>query len=199
MMRQGETVILAAGEFPRKNSEAGRLLAAASRVICCDSAADAYRRRLRKEPALVIGDCDSVRGHFTSLVKISEQETNDLEKAIRYCLQKGWRNPVLLGVTGKREDHTLGNVFRALAFGLPVVTNEGRFIPVRKRAILTVRTGTPISVFATDPRTRMTSRGLVWPLDGVKFENLYCATLNRASSARVVLTTTRPVFVYLAS
>ena len=44
----------------------------------------------------------------------------------------------------------------------------------------------------------MTSRGLEWPLDGVRFENLYCATLNRATAAVVTLTSDRPVFAYLA-
>jgi hypothetical protein len=45
----------------------------------------------------------------------------------------------------------------------------------------------------------MTSTGLEWPLAGVKFKNLYCATLNRASAARVTLTTTKPVLVYIGS
>jgi hypothetical protein len=43
----------------------------------------------------------------------------------------------------------------------------------------------------------MTSRGLEWPLDGVRFDNLYCATLNRATAARICVTTTRKVFVYV--
>ena len=193
------TVILAAGDFPRKNGEAARLLAAARRVICCDSAADAYRRRLRREPTVVIGDCDSVRGRFRSVVRIAEQETNDLAKAVRYCAQKGWRRPVLLGVTGKRDDHTLGNIFRAFEFGLEIVTDYGRFVPVRRRATFAVSPGTPVSIFAVDPRTRMTSRGLEWPLDAVKFRNLYCATLNRATARRVTLTATRPVYVYFAA
>ena len=45
----------------------------------------------------------------------------------------------------------------------------------------------------------MTSTGLEWHLNGVKFKNLYCATLNRASAARVTLTATKPVLVYIGS
>ena len=55
-----ETVILANGEFPKKDGAAGRLLAAAKRVVCCDGAADVYRRRFRKWPDVVIGDFDSL-------------------------------------------------------------------------------------------------------------------------------------------
>ena len=198
-VKPGETVILAAGDFPRRGGEARRLLEGAKRVVCCDSAADGYRRRLRREPTVVVGDCDSVRGAFSELVRIDEQETNDLAKAVRLCAERGWKNPVILGATGKREDHTLGNVFRALDFGLDVVTDHGVFTPVEGRRAFAVRKGAAISVFATDPSTRMTSSGLEWPLDGVTFDNLYCATLNRANRTRVVLTATRRVFVYIAS
>ena len=44
----------------------------------------------------------------------------------------------------------------------------------------------------------MTSKGLQWPLDDVKFKNLYCATLNRTTTTRVSLTATHPVYVYFA-
>ena len=197
------TVILAAGDFPRKGGAAWKLLVGATRVVACDSAADAYRRRFRKWPTVIIGDLDSLSrlpSHVSrppSLVKVSDQDTNDLEKAMAYCIQQGWRAPVIVGATGKREDHTLGNVFRALAYNCTIVTDLGRFIPVRDKATLTVAKGAAVSVFAPDPKTRMTSKGLEWPLDEVKFRNLYCATLNRATGLRVTLTATRPVSVYI--
>ena len=199
---ENRTVILAAGDFPRKGGAACKLLAAAKRVVACDGAADAYRRRFHKWPAVIVGDLDSFsRPNLfpvpCSLIPVSDQDTNDLEKAMAYCAQQGWRNPVIVGATGKREDHALGNVFRALAYGCEIVTDHGRFIPVRGKATLTVAKGTAVSIFAPDAKTRMTSKGLEWPLDNVKFRNLYCATLNRATGKRVTLTATRPVSVFI--
>ena len=200
-----KTVILAAGDFPKKGGAARKLLAAATRVVACDSAADAYRRRFRKWPDVIIGDLDSVSrlsSHVlrpSSFIRISDQNTNDLEKAINYCAKQGWRDPVIVGATGKREDHTFGNVFRALAYGCEIVTDCGRFIPIRGKMALKVKKGAAVSVFAPDPKTRMTSKGLEWPLDEVRFRNLYCATLNRATATRIVLTSTHPVTVYIAS
>ena len=196
------TVILAAGDFPKRNGAAWRILVAAKRVIACDSAADAYRRRFHKWPDVIIGDLDSFsRPHLFpvpySLIPVPDQDTNDLEKAMAYCAKRGWRNPVIVGATGKREDHTIGNVFRALDYGLEIVTDRGRFIPVRGKAVLKVRTGAAVSVFAPDPKTRMVSKGLEWPLEGVKFRNLYCANLNRATATRVTLTANRPVSIYI--
>lgn len=198
---RGDTVILAAGDFPRTGGAAWRLLAGAKRVVCCDGAARAYRRRFKREPLAIVGDLDSLKGGRSGgarIVHVAEQETNDLAKAVRWCAAQGWKRPVIVGATGKREDHTLGNVFRALAFGLEIVTDHGRFVPFEGRLRLKVAAGAPVSVFAPDPTTRMTSKGLEWPLDGVRFDNLYCATLNRAMATTVTLTSTRRVSVWTA-
>lgn len=193
------TVILAAGAFPRKGGKARQLLETATRVICCDSAADGYRRCFRRDPTVVVGDGDSCRGSFGNFVRIPEQDTNDLEKAIQYCFRQGWMRPILLGVTGRREDHTLGNVFRAFDHQLEIVTDYGRFVPFMGQGSFAVKKGAPVSIFALDRQTQMSSSGLEWPLDGVVFENLYCATLNRASSTKITLTSTRPVYLYFPS
>ena len=202
-MKRGETVILAAGDFPRRGGEAWRLLSGAKRVVACDSAADAYRRRFGRWPAVAVGDMDSAKAAVAAasgcrVMRMDGQDDNDLAKAVAHCRREGWKNPVILGACGKREDHAIGNVFRALDFGLEVVTDFGRFVPFCGKRAFLVPPGAAISVFAPDPATRMTSRGLAWPLDGVRFANLYCATLNRATASRVVLTADRPVSVYLA-
>ena len=218
----GLTVILANGEFPKKGGVAWRLIAAAKRVVCCDGAADAYRRRFRRWPDVIIGDFDSIvpsassttgvdtgwlssasrrgrRRYGVMVVRVPDQETNDLEKAMAYCAKQGWKTPVIVGATGKREDHTIGNVFRALDYGCEIVTDAGRFVPFCGKRSFKVAKGAAVSIFAPDPKTRMTSKGLAWPLDAVRFKNLYCATLNRTTASRVVLTATHPVSVFFVS
>ena len=223
------TVILAAGDFPPRGSEPERLLKAATRVVACDSAATAYRRRFGRWPAVIIGDLDSLLPNASSpqktprlpssvisvfsesntdacgaehggteIRRIADQETNDLDKAIGFCRAQGWTDLVIVGATGKRTDHAIGNVYRALAAEVPIVEAEGEFIPVRGKLTFRTWKDAGISVFAPDPATRMTSRGLRWKLDGVRFTNPACATLNRASSATVTVTSTHPAFVYVA-
>ena len=195
------TVILANGDFPKKGGAAWKLLVAARRVVCCDGAADAYRRRFGCWPAVVVGDLDSFRRRRLPcrVVHDADQETNDLEKATAYCSKEGWRNVVVVGATGKREDHAIGNVFRALAQQVPIVTDFGTFHPVCGRKTLKAAKGKGVSVFAPDPKTHMTSTGLAWPLDGVKFRNLFCATLNRATASRVTISSDKPAYVYIES
>ena len=194
------TVILAAGDFPNRGGRAWQVLAAAQRVIACDSAGDAYRRRFCKWPDLTIGDLDSIKGERTgaSVLHVEDQSTNDLSKAIDYCRAQGWNDLVIVGATGKREDHSIGNVYRALAAQVAVVTDYGTFHPVCGQATFHAPKDTGVSVFAPDPKTRMTSRGLKWKLDGVRFENAWCATLNRTSAKAFSVTSTHPVFVFVA-
>lgn len=190
-------MILAAGRFPRKGTPPRELLDNAAHIICCDGAADILRRRARREPDAVVGDLDSLKGRFANTVRIGDQETNDLEKAAAYCKSKGLRDPVVLGATGGRDDHSIGNVFRAIDLGLEIVTESGRFVPFDKKLELDIPPGSPLSVFAARSGTAMSSQGLIWPLDGVVFDAVYRATLNRTSARRAVIRTNGRACVYI--
>lgn len=194
-------VVLANGDFPRRGGSAFAALAAARVIVACDGAATGCRRRLGRDPDFTVGDLDSMPPRTAArfaAVRIPDQETNDLEKALDFCAAHGWRDVTVVGACGKREDHALGNVFRCLARGVRMITDSGVFHPVCGRRTFAVRKGAAMSVFAPDPATRMTSKGLAWPLAGVRFANLFCATLNRATAARVTVESDRPVFVYVA-
>lgn len=195
-------VILAAGDFPKNGSEGERMLKSADVVIACDSAAQIYRKKLGKWPTVTIGDMDSLKSERPeNLIQVDEQETNDLQKAINHLtvFYKEWsKDAVIVGATGRREDHTLGNIYRALEAELKVVTNNGVFYPIRGELKLKTYPDQGVSLFAIDPRTKMESEGLVWPLKGVKFTAPYVATLNRAIGEEVCVRSNRPAFLYLA-
>ena len=195
------TVILAAGDFPLKGGEPWRILCSASRIVACDSSADAFHREFSRWPDAVIGDLDSIsESPDAELVRVAGQNDNDLAKAFAFCRERDWTVFAVIGATGKREDHTIGNIYRALEEQVRVVTETGDFLPVGGKAgALTFKTwkGAGVSIFAPDPRTRMSSRGLRWKLSGVEFRNAYCATLNRASSESVTVSGDRPAFVYV--
>lgn len=198
-MKRKLTVILADGNFPKAGGQAWELLTQADRIIACDRAGDRVKA-LGFDNVTTVGDGDS--GHVD--VKVEEQQTNDLEKAYRYAKRNpisGQEEIVILGGTGKREDHTIGNIFRALEWGVGMVSDYGRFLPLvpgsEGNAIATEK-GAGVSVFAPDPATRMTSEGLEWPLDEVRFTNLYCATLNRAQGSQIRVETDRKAMIYVA-
>lgn len=67
-------------------------------------------------PDFVIGDLDSLASEVRSglpedsIIHVEEQDTNDADKAIRFCLDQGARTVHLLGASGKRLDQFLANL-----------------------------------------------------------------------------------------
>ena len=216
------TVILANGA-PPTHPVPLRLFREADRLIACDGA---WRKALDlgRTPDAVVGDGDSLGADGREalaqrgipFIGEEEQETNDLCKAFRHAVATGAEGDavVILGATGRREDHALGNIFHLLDFAaaapreggadrLParvsMVTDFGTFEPVLPPGgTWTAAAGRSVSVFAPVPGTRMTSEGLEWPLEGVALDALWRGTLNRTTGDTFTLRTTHPVLLYLA-
>jgi thiamine pyrophosphokinase len=80
----------------------------------------AYSRvvELQITPDVVIGDFDSLpeipQNAPTQFIRIADQETTDLDKALEYLVNKGYNDINIVWATGKRLDHTLNN-FASLA------------------------------------------------------------------------------------
>lgn len=82
-------------------------------IICCDSGLK-HREGLGIEPDLIIGDFDSWNGPVipAETVRLSrEKDDTDTMAAVREADRRGFENYLLLGVFGKRMDHTLANVY----------------------------------------------------------------------------------------
>jgi thiamine pyrophosphokinase len=189
-----ETAILANGKFPDHPVPLGYLLNA-KRVICCDGAADSLID-FGLEPFAIVGDCDSVNKKIADkfhdrLFRDNDQETNDLTKAVKWCSAKGFKNTVILGATGKREDHTLGNISLLVEYAclmtVKMVTDAGILLPVLDSFEIESRKGQQVSVFSIDPNTEITSSGLKYILDKKKLTNWWNATLNEADGNSIRL------------
>lgn len=64
-------------------------------------------------PDIVIGDMDSLdldKTYPFPIIKDDDQETNDLEKALRHVHDQQIETVIILGATGQRLDHTLKNL-----------------------------------------------------------------------------------------
>lgn len=108
-----QALILADGAFPN-TPQRQDLLKRAECIVCCDGAV-AKLLEFGREPMAVVGDMDSIspelKARFADKLHwVAEQETNDLTKAVNYCVEQGFDEIAILGATGLREDHTLGNI-----------------------------------------------------------------------------------------
>ncbi len=188
-------IILANGRFPSAGLPLG-YLDNADKIICCDgSVASLVDYGL--EPWAIAGDLDSVpaemkKKYADRLFQSDDQETNDLTKAVKLCLVKGITDVVILGATGLREDHTLGNISLladyAESLSVKMVTDYGIFIPLKSGALVSSWPGQQISVFAIDKGTKISSTGLKYPLDKLELKNWWRGTLNECTDYNFTLT-----------
>lgn len=197
------TVILADGDYPH-GKVAAALLSRAQRVVCCDGAAAGFVSR-GGVPYAIVGDCDSIgtqlHTRFAAIIhRDPDQETNDLTKAVRYCVGKGMRDITILGATGRREDHTLANISLLVDYALDadvrMVTDTGAFDPILTDAQFESYEGQQVSVFTLSPQTLITTIGLCYPLDRASLTRWWCGTLNQSEGDRFGFASTGPAIVY---
>ena len=183
------TVILADGDFPRTPQPLG-ILRKAGRIVCCDGAA-ASLTGLGIIPDHIVGDLDSLPEKFKErfadrLVHVRDQDTNDLTKAFNFCCDSGFTNIVILGATGKREDHTLGNlsllsVYAEKVPGISCVTDYGVFRVISEPGTYPSHTGQQISIISLVSGAVVSSQNLKYPLNKLELNDWWQATLNEAS------------------
>lgn len=181
------TVIVADGTFPEHNIPLA-YLKNAGRIICCDRSAENLLNA-GFEPEAIVGDMDSLSMDIAARFKDrvyhnGNQDTNDLTKAVSWCSEKGYNEIAILGGTGKREDHTIGNISLLVEYIRDVkvimVTDTGILMPYLKSSEVSSFPGQQVSIFSIDPETEISSKGLLYPLNRKKIKNWWEATLNEA-------------------
>ena len=183
---QIEAVILANGDYP-SNEKPLQILEEAPIVVCCDGGANEYIAKGHL-PNIIIGDGDSLSEenrlkHASLLHHIPDQETNDQTKAVQYLLAQGKRNIAIVGATGKREDHTIGNVSLLMEYmrmGAVVrsYTDYGVFIPCKDTCTFNCNIGQQVSIFNFTAKN-LQSEGLAYPI--YDFTSWWQGTLNECT------------------
>ena len=181
-----DAVIVAGGEFPTAPQPL-EILQGAQYVVCCDGAADRYIAT-GNVPDAIVGDGDSIsaenRGKFAQLLHIiTEQESNDQTKAVRFLMEHGKRRIAIVGATGRREDHTIGNISLLIEYartGCDVrsFTDHGVFIPCNGTTTHKCRKGQQVSIFSITARD-LSAEGLLYPI--YDFNNWWQGTLNECT------------------
>lgn len=199
-----ETVILANGEFPA-HPVALAILNNSKYLVCCDGAINNLAKT-NLIPDAIVGDCDSLSedslSKFADIIhRISEQETNDLTKAVQFCIKQGKRNITILGATGKREDHTIANISLLCDYmkdaEVEMVTDYGVFVAIDSDSIFESEVKQQVSLFSID-KMPLTSHNLAYPINNHVFTNWWQATLNECTDTEFTIETKGRAVVYRA-
>ena len=186
-------VIFADGDCPTHPIPLG-ILRSGRPVIACDNAGAQLIKKWNMLPDAIVGDGDSLPQQFKDRYKdiihyVAEQDYNDLTKATRFFLEHyrspGTKHPRIcyIGCTGKREDHTLGNIslptFYRQEFGVEGVlpTDFGWFVYCHGACEFESIPNQQVSIFNLNC-SALTSQGLQWAI--YPFAQWWQGTVNNA-------------------
>ncbi len=170
------SLLICNGEMP-ETAVLRHLAVQARSIVCADGGANAARDA-DILPGTVIGDFDSItdetRKVFSArgveMLRLERQDDTDFEKALKLLVERGCKHVVILGLTGKLLDHTLGNfsillryvdTLRVAMFDrdyrMDVLTSSGSFRsePGDRVSVVPLRTARDVHY-----------DGLQYPLDG---------------------------------
>lgn len=199
MEERKHIVILAAGDFPTHPIPL-HTLREADYVVCCDSAYNDWKKASEKWqvkiPFTVIGDGDSISPSDKNTlgnnwIEVAEQDYNDLHKAVHWVMKEigAGAEISILGATGKREDHTIGNISYLATFGdeypgipIEILTDHGRFTLAKGAGTFCSFPGQQVSLISLTPHIPVSATGLRWPLDNRHLSIWWQGTLNEALS-----------------
>ena len=188
-MVKDPVVILANGNYPTHPIPVKKLHKAGC-IICCDGAAGQLTDK-GLEPSIIIGDLDSIDQTLKSkyndkTIHLPGQDENDLRKAIQWAEDGGIKEAIILGATGKRNDHSLSNIFILLQFPTSLkctlITDYGCFKTAEGTDEFQSFKGQKVSLFSADPEIEITSKDLKFNLISTKLTYLYSGSLNESVS-----------------
>ncbi|RCK77743.1 MAG: thiamine pyrophosphokinase [Ignavibacteriae bacterium] len=173
-----KALIIANGEIPSQKF-IRRLIKGVNVVICADGGANTARK-LKILPDLIIGDFDSIAKSSIKYFKgiqqivINDQDSTDLEKAIKYCIENNISDIDIVGASGKRTDHTVGNLgcfkkFKKLA-NLRMIDENGILFGIDKFVRLKTSIGEIISLIPLNRCVGVKTKNLKYKLNGETLE-----------------------------
>lgn len=195
-------VILGNGDFPKASIPLS-ILYNAEQVVCCDGAAERYISE-GMLPFRIVGDCDSLSDNFKErykniITKVTDQESNDLTKSVKYIMSCGISKFDIVGASGKREDHTLGNIsllmdYKHMGADVRMYTDYGIFIPCSNTCTFNTHPKQQISIINFGAKG-IYSKDLAYPLSD--FTKWWQGTLNEALSESVTIQAQGDYMVFL--
>ena len=181
-------LIVANGEFP-SNEIAIKQIKECNAIIACDGAINTLINQGYK-PDIIIGDLDSISNenkvHYSNkIIEMKDQNQNDLRKAIDYAIIRKIVDIRIIGATGKREDHTIGNIFSLLKYdtvSIKIFTNTGFFTTINSNKKISSFKGQQVSIFSLDNTIQIESNNLKYNFNKSIINNLFSGTLNESKS-----------------
>ncbi len=189
-------VVLANGAFPKSQIPLN-ILKKAKSIICLDGATNKLIKH-GLNPTLIIGDLDSIKSQYKTkykniIIEQKGQKQNDLRKALNWLQKNNYKSIEVLGASGEREDHFIGNIFGILdtdySISIQITTDSGTF-QILKKGDHTIPShiGQNVSFFTSKKPSKVSTYGLKYNFIDNNISDSFSYTLNESISEHFKVT-----------
>ena len=204
-MKKEKIILVLNGQIPKKD-ELKSFIKQYNQIICTDGAANQIIK-LNINPDFILGDIDSLHTDFindkSNIIKLEDQNLNDFEKALNWLKDRNYNTIDIIGMDGKRIDHTIGNFSIILkeisSFDLTIFTESGIFYTIKDKRKFQDICNRYFSIFSPKKDTKITTLGLKYELQNKTLDNIHKGTLNFANKNEVEIETNGEILVFISS
>jgi thiamine pyrophosphokinase len=204
-MKKEKIILVLNGEIPKKN-ELTLILKKYDKIICADGAAN-KTIKANINPDFILGDLDSlqndiINNNTTNIIELPDQNLNDFQKILIWLQSKDYKTIDIIGMDGKRIDHTISNFSIILEqisnFNLTIFTASGIFYTIETQKTFKNVYNKYFSIFSPNKNNRINSLGLKYELKDKTLNNIQAGALNFANQNEVRIKTEQTILIFIS-
>ena len=190
------------GEFPT-NAKIIDKIESAEIIIAIDGATNSLID-CGITPTISIGDFDSIKPSYkdkvSQIIHAEDQNKTDLEKTLDWCIDNNYLSLSIFGISGKSEDHFLGNFFAINEYcdtiDCTIYTDYSIITPCVGKTIFDSFKGEIVSVISFESNNKVTSTNLEYSLDSYKLSPSPRAIRNQSLGDNFTIESSEKLMVF---
>ena len=154
-------------------------------------------------PDVIIGDLDSINSikyKNIEFVKTEDQSKTDFRKTLEWCIEKNILEISIYGISGKSDDHFLGNYYTLNDFGTIIkwtaYTDFSFISPCKGTKEFESFSGQKVSLFCMTGESIINSKNLEYPLKSYLLKPSDKAVRNISVSTKFTVESTNTIVVF---
>ena len=154
-------------------------------------------------PDVIIGDLDSInsiKDKNIEFVKTEDQSKTDFRKTLEWCIEKNILEISIYGISGKSDDHFLGNYYTLNDFGTIIkwtaYTDFSFISPCKGKKEFESFSGQKVSLFCMNGESIINSKNLEYPLKSYLLKPSDKAVRNISVSTKFTVESTNTIVVF---
>jgi len=199
---QKKAALIIDGEFP-VNKKLIEKIKSSDMTIAVDGAANTLIDN-GIIPNVAVGDFDSIdsssKDNIATIVHMENQNKTDLEKTLDWCIDHNYLCLSIFGISGKSEDHFLGNFFiineYADSIDCIIYTDYSTITPCIGKTTFKSFDGETVSIVSFEQENKVTSTNLEYPLDAYKLSPSARAIRNKSLGETFTIESSDKVMVF---